>query len=207
MSSSEWVTKIKDALEQGRNFHKTAAAGMDEALTSVPGLNQKMVAAAVGRNTSWVCRILQWYRAGCPTDTVFGPQSKRRRDAIAATQSERKLSLEELGQMPLAAKDGEKPMLPDVEPATEFMPGEGAATEKAWALEMQCAKFNAAVAGMTAEELCLVLRSQGNDRRRSALGGLVRDLENAVEGAELLLDQIRVTLDQLRPEPMFQEAA
>jgi hypothetical protein len=44
-------------------------------------LTQKTLAQRAGISETAICRLLGWYRAGCPSDTVYGPEIALRRAA------------------------------------------------------------------------------------------------------------------------------
>jgi hypothetical protein len=80
---------VKTAIGNGRQDYELAARTILEAMAADRTLTQKTVAMRIVMSTTWVCCLLQWYRAGCPSDTVFGPAAATRRAAkkIPSTES------------------------------------------------------------------------------------------------------------------------
>ena len=58
------------------------------ALAVNKGATQRKAAEGVGKSAAWVNRLLKWRKAGYPSDTPFGPQSKakRRRASVQAAK-------------------------------------------------------------------------------------------------------------------------
>jgi hypothetical protein len=190
---TDWIAAAKDALAHGRDYHKVAAAALHEASHE---LTQKSIAQAIGRDPSWVCRILKWYRAGCPTDTVFGPEAAVRR-AIATSQSAEpdSPSAEELGQLVLDLGE---------EGTSSYVPGQREATLKVIGGIAICRQFSKIVGDLSERDLELVLPAE-DDQRREILRTLVRELAKASLTVGCQLESARSAVKAARPPPMFEE--
>jgi hypothetical protein len=188
----EWIAAIKEALDRGRDYHKIVAAMIFEKSRE---LTQKSIAHAIGKDPSWVCRVLQWYRAGCPTDTVFGPEAAVRR-AIATSQSAEadSPSAEELGQLVLnLGQNG----------TSTYVPGQREATLKVVGIIGICRQFSRMAGDLSDEELDRVLPAE-DDQRREILRTLVRELAKASRIADCQLESARSAVNATRPPPMFE---
>jgi len=89
LAMTQWIDTVKSAIAKGREHYELAARTIVDAMAANRELTQRAVASQIGRSRSWVSRLLDWHRAGCQSETVFGPESAARRAAkrIALTGS------------------------------------------------------------------------------------------------------------------------
>src|SRR5229473_2359517 len=80
---TQWEDTVKAAIGKGREDYELAARTIVEVMAADRTLTQKEVASRIGMSTTWVCCLLSWYRGGCKSETVFGPESAARRAAKA----------------------------------------------------------------------------------------------------------------------------
>jgi hypothetical protein len=74
-----WVPQVEELLARGKEAYRLAASAIDAAMRD-GDLTQKQVAEYLNRSESWVCRLLQWFRRGCPEEGVFAAESRARRE-------------------------------------------------------------------------------------------------------------------------------
>ena len=80
---TEMYNIAKQAIAAGDNAMSVAA----EYLATIHdlGISIRVIASKVGKQKSWVHRLLQWRRSGFSDGTPFGPASKARRKRVQAT--------------------------------------------------------------------------------------------------------------------------
>lgn len=188
-----WVRSVKAALNRGHQNYKIAAATIAEAMSRDKELTQKKVSDAIGRSTTWVCRLLQWHDEGCREGSIFGGQHSRNRIAPAQSSNSTTVTDEELGQLCLLGGH------------SNYVPGQGEATLKAMNAIAACRDFTKNIDGVTREALSLVFRSSGAVKQRFTLEKLATALEKAITAADTTLGEVRTTLESIPREPDFDD--
>jgi hypothetical protein len=183
------ISQIKSALADGMQRYELAAKLITRVMATEK-LNQKQIAAKIDRSSSWVSRLLQWFEAGCPEDSVFGPEIAARRQAIATSQlaKESGVVLDQYGRL---LRDG-----PYVQESLMFVgqePGEDVSDERyalLRLLEVQGAagRFTRMVHGYSLEPKV----------PRPMLEALERKLTASVAAGKAVLGQVRAALNDDR---------
>lgn len=184
---TDWIAVAKDALAKGREYHRSAAEAISKALER---MTQKSVALQIGRSPTWVCRVLKWYRAGCQSDTVFGPEAAERRERIATSQLDGLLTDEQLGQLSFDLKGG----------WSSYVPGQREATSKTIETVKALRNSSSWLGRLTADDLTLVLPNEPSERHR-IITTLRRELNKASPLIADTLEMIRQLIGVPEPRP------
>ena len=189
-----WVITVKDALAASNENYKRAAGAVVQAMLADRSLTQKAVGERIGRSPTWVCRLLMWHRAGCPTSTVFGPEIAMRR-TIATSQSPDSTPVsDELGQLCLLGG------------SSTFVPGEGEATLRVFGVRAECREFIKRVRGLSRDNLQLAFQASPAETRRASLEKLVCELETSITVCGAAVGEIKAALKQI-PRMVHADAA
>jgi len=175
------------------------------------------VALRIGMSTTWLCCLLQWYRAGCSSDTVFGPAAAARRAAKTIPSSEFGGTPIEGGTVYVKGRlmrDGPyyQPWLsegnevvidgsPDVAVVNQPPPGEGQATVRVLGTIGASRTFIAALSQpepLSREMLVMVYAALPTEKRRATLGSLVEQLTRVIA---LTTDAVDETTAALKDTP------
>jgi hypothetical protein len=79
-----WILQVKRYIADGKDGYRLAAARIEAVRKKDPKLTQKTVAKSIGKSETWVSRLLTWYRAGCPEESIFEGQHSPVRASIKA---------------------------------------------------------------------------------------------------------------------------
>ena len=183
----DWVGVVNAALSRGRENYKFAALTIVEAMRADKALKQKKVAEAIGRSTTWVCRLLQWYHEGCPEGSIFGGEHSRDRIAPAQSQDCTRIPDEELGQLCLLGG------------SSDYVPGQREAIEKALTAMAACRDLRKRIAGITKGTLLLIFGPSAN-KQRLPLEKLVAELEKSQMAINVVLGEVRAARKTLGPK-------
>ena len=195
MSTESWIRKVVCALHSGRADYELAAKIIIAAMADYR-LNQKAVADHIGRSESWVSRLLQWHRAGCPDETVFGPEIAARRDKLRRRNS--------AVLMPTPEALGEERLFSDG--SSNVLPGQGEATRLAFGALSCCSEFGKTMRSLSRETLLLAYRTEETAKRREVLLALDEALERTLVATQTARKEVEAALTELAPQTMLDDS-
>jgi hypothetical protein len=162
-----------------------------------PTLTQVKVAELIGHKPPWVSRLLNWYRAGCPSEGVFAGEAASRRAKTKDEVSSSKSCSLDFGP--------DRPFLPGVEGGPTDAPphSETEATRLALGVFAACETFDKAVVRITADMMLRVHRSDGPKHRAT-----LKKLEARLAGSSKANSRARGEVQAaLKTVPQLLEAA
>lgn len=185
---TDWIQIARDALASEHDRQEVIAKAIYMAHQEM-GLTQRSIALALGRNPSWVCRMLQWYMNGCQ-NTAFGPEIAARRKV--ATSQSGPLSAEQEGQLALLLQGG----------SSIYVPGQRDATYKVVDTATLCSQLSQALDRLSQDDLDLVVPAEPAMRQKilrryhRALLKLSTSVDTALHAASIAAGATRLSADE-----------
>jgi hypothetical protein len=183
-----WTEPVQTALKQGAECHKKAAELIMAAMVA-HSLNQREVGKALDKSTTWISRLLKWYKGGCQ-GTAFGPEAARRRK-IATSQQKPYFTPQEMGQPELDFGGTGY---------SDYRPGQREANLRAAAMEAQCVQTTRLARELSSDQLELILSSENIASRRHLLRQMLKKVKNAKATLSVLEQDIRAELARISDE-------
>jgi hypothetical protein len=208
------VARAETLFDDAKRTYYTALQDIFiKAKAADPKLSGRKIASLIGKSHVWVNGILAWKRGASTLpfeDAAEAAKKRAKREALLAEAGQRehqqpsqeapqpKRSLsptpEDLGQLCLLGG------------SSDYAPGQRDATVQAMGALATCREFTKMMRGITRQNLTLVFKSSGTDKQRPTLESLATELERSIAAAEVALDEVRATLDDVRPAPDFEES-